>query len=72
MLKLKTNDMNYDARNGATGQPISINNEATSYAAVFAGTAPAPTDSATAGAALGWGLYCNHTTTMSIWILISN
>ena len=48
--------MNNNARNDATDQPISLNNETTPDAAVFAGTAPAPTAVAAAGtAAVGGG-----------------
>ena len=55
MLKLKTNDMNNDACDDATNRPVSLNNEATPDAAIFAGAAPAPTSGAAAGtgAALG-------------------
>ena len=45
--------MDDNARNDATGRPISLNNESTPDTVVFSGAAPNPTS----GAASGGGLY---------------
>ena len=67
--------MNDNAHYDATNRPISIKNEATPDAAVFAGATRSPTSGAAAGAAAGAGtsatlgegsLYCNRTTTTII------
>ena len=42
--------MNDDARNDATDRPVSLKNEAIRDAAVFSGSAPAPTARAAAAA----------------------
>ena len=63
--------MNGNARDDATGRPISLNNEATPDAAVFDGTSLVTTAGATAGddagaARGGGGLYCNRMETIRV------
>ena len=50
-----TGDKVEGAHNEATNRSASLNNEATSYAAVFTGAAPAPTYGNAAGTGVGGG-----------------
>ena len=60
--------MNDNACNDATNRPVSLNNEATPDASVFAGAATALTSGAGSGATSGGGggIYCNRKTMMRI------
>ena len=49
VLKLKTNNMNNDAYNDATNEPLYLDNDATPDAAIFDGAAPSPTFDAASG-----------------------